>query len=234
MVTTSSSRRRVATLALVVGLLVVGLLAAPAIALAGDGPELSEGGKLPVVQNRQYRLEHEISAGIGVLPIDAFYKGMSFNLGYNWHWTDTLAFGAGFSYLLNFNTSLRDNLEQNFTVSDNRFAELLYFGEVGVLFKPVYGKLALLNKTPVYGELYFSLDAVVGNMQGGEKTLGQPLMTYQHIAFGAAPGFGLRGFINERLSVRFDLRYLLLYSDGEGHFPLSLSLSLSFTTRRDP
>ncbi len=45
--------------------------------------------------------------------------------------------------------------------------------------------------------------------------------------------FGLRGYFHKYMSVRFDLRQMILYSMGEGHYPLSLTLSFAFTTRSD-
>jgi outer membrane beta-barrel protein len=198
-------------------------------------PEWEESDKLPAVQNRLYRNEHEFMAGLGVLPIDSFWKGVVLNGGYNWHITDLWAVEGRFSYLRNLKTSLRDKLEQNFAVPPEKFQEILYYGEAGVLFKPIYGKLSFMNKTLVYGEVYFSLTGVVAMMTGGiatgEQEEGGALG--QHLGFGGAPGFGIRGFLNRRLSLRFDLRYLLLYGSGGGYFPLALSLNLAFTTRSD-
>jgi len=212
------------------------LVASPGAAQADeteDDAKWEESDKLPVVQNRLYRMEHEFNAGVGVLPIDTYYKGVTFGGGYAWHWTDLWAFEAHFSYLQNIKTSLRDKLENNFGIPTTRFAEIKYYGELGGLFKPLYGKLSFLNKTLVYGEFYLSLAAIVARMEGGTKDEENPKGKPERMAFGAAPGFGLRGYITEHISVRFDLRQLLLYSMGEGHYPLVMSLSLGITTRSD-
>jgi len=210
------------------------LFAAPGTALGKDkAPAWEESDKLPAVQNRLYRMEHEFLAGVGVLPVDAFYKGVAFMGGYAWHITDLWAVEGRFSYLRNVKTSLRDKLENNFAQPPSKFAEILYYGEANVLFKPVYGKLSMLNRTLVYGEIYLSAGAVVAQMDGGNPTEDQPQGKGRRLAFGGAPGFGLRGFLNKRLSLRFDFRYLMLYSQGEGHFPLTLGLTLAYTTRSD-
>jgi outer membrane beta-barrel protein len=213
------------------------LLGVSGLALAKKpAPEWEESDKLPAVQNRLYRNEHEFMAGIGVLPTDAFYKGVLFNGGYTWHITDLWGVEGRFTYSKNLKTSLRTRLENNFpeNAPTGKFSELDYYGELAAVFKPIYGKLSFMNKTLVYGEIYLSASAIVGMMHGGlalDQTEGGT--KGNHIAFGGAPGFGIRGYLNKYMSLRFDFRYLLLYSDGDGHYPLMITLNASFTTRSD-
>jgi outer membrane beta-barrel protein len=232
------SRLPVALLRLptVVAAVFVLALATPGVALADDTEDdavWEESDKLPAVQNRLYRMEHEFNASVGVLPIDTYYKGVALGGGYAWHWTDLWAFEAHFYYMQNMNTSLRDKLENNFGIKPKRFAEIKFFGELGALFKPLYGKLSFLNKTLVYGEFYVSLTGIVARMEGGKKTEDHTDGKPPRMAFGGAPGFGLRGYFHKYMSVRFDFRQMIIYSMGEGHYPLSLTLSFAFTTRSD-
>jgi outer membrane beta-barrel protein len=192
-----------------------------------------ESDKLPAVQNRLYRLEHEFQLSVGVLPVDAFYKGVAAVGGYAYHLNDLWAIEGRFSYLKDLKTSLREKLENNFGEPPAKFAEIMYYGEAGALFTPIYGKLSFLNRTLAYGEIYLCLAGVVARMRGGTATSEEPQGKAERLAFGGAPGFGIRGFLTRRLSLRFDFRYLLLYSQGEGHYPLALSLALAFTTRSD-
>ena len=210
------------------------LLPAPAFSAKKKGEqELEESDKLPAVQNRKYRLEHEFNAAIGVLPVDAFVKGVTFSGGYAWHITDTWAVEGRGYYLRNVKTSLRDKLENNFGEPPQKFAEITWYAEAGVVFTPLYGKLSFFNRTLAYGEFFVTLNAVVARMNGGKATDSEPQGKSARMAFGGEPGFGIRGYITERLSLRFDLRAMLLYSAGEGHYPLSLMLALSYTTRSD-
>lgn len=212
--------------------LAIGLLPIQAAAKP-KGPAWEESDKLPAVQNRLYRLEHEFQVGVGVLPVDAFSKGVAFGGGYAWHITDLWAVELRAAYMQNIKTSLRDKLENNFGEPPLKFAEIKLYGELGALFKPIYGKLSFLNKTLVYGEIYLSLAAIVARMEGGTATDDEPQGKGDRMAFGGAPGFGLRGYLNRYMSLRFDFRYMLLYSRGEGHYPLALTLNLAFTTRSD-
>ncbi len=200
-----------------------------------EEPQWEESDDLPAIQNRKFRLEHELDLGMGILPADAFYKGVSFTGAYLWHISDLWAAEGRFSYLtpMLIKTELRDKLEKNFGEPPSKFAEIHMYGEAGVLFKPIYGKLSFLNKTLVYGELYLSLSAAVAKMVGGKATDNEPQGKGTRIAFGGAPGFGMRGFLNRYMSLRFDFRYMMLYSQGEMHYPLALTLSLGITTRSD-
>jgi len=198
-----------------------------------EARQFEESDKLPAVQNRLYRTEHELSAGVGVLPIDPYVKGVTFGGGYAWHITDIWAAEAFGGYLQNIKTSLRDKLENNFGIPTTRFAQIDWYAAAGGLFKPIYGKLSFLNKTLVYGEFYLSLAGIVARMRGGTKTEEEPDGKGPRYAFGGSPGFGLRGYISKRISVRIDFRWMLLYSRGEGHYPLALTLNFGFTTRSD-
>lgn len=219
-------------------LLVLGALALllPASVLAPGNAawaasELEESDDLPSVQNRLYRAEIELNAGIGILPIDPFYKGLQLEAGLAWHFTDLWAVDGQFFYLQNFKTSLREDLEGNFNQPSDRFSELRWYAQLGVLFKPLYGKLALFNRSLVYGELYVSLHATLARLAGGEDNGAARLG--ERLGYGGAPGFGLRGYLNEYLSLRFDLRSNIIYSAGEMHYPLSLMLSFAVSTRSD-
>jgi outer membrane beta-barrel protein len=211
------------------------ILAGTAHAQEEEDPAVQweESDKLPAVQNRLYRMEHELSLGVGVLPVNPYYKGVSFTGGYAWHINDLWAVEGLFHYNKNIKTSLRNKIEDGAAVEPTRFAEVLMFGEAGVLFKPIYGKLSLLNDRLVYGELYLSLTGAVAQMEGGKATDEEPEGKGKRLAYGGAPGFGIRGYLSRYISMRFDFRYLMLYSAGEAHFPLTLTLSFGFTTRSD-
>lgn len=202
---------------------------------AGENDPASPGiqKRLPAIQNRIYRMQHEFNAGIGILPVDAFYKGAAFGAGYAWHLTDIWAIEFHGVYLHNLKTSLRQKLE-DLGEPSNRFTELLYYGGVGGLWKPLYGKFSFLNKQLVYGEAFLSLTSVLA-MMTGNPSRDESLARGERLGFGAAPGFGFRGYLTPRISLRFDFRYMMLYSidSKDFHFPLALNLNLCFSTRND-
>lgn len=202
-----------------------------------------ETDELPAVQNRRYQLHHEFQVGGGVLPIDPYTKGYHVTGGYTFHIDHLWAIEGLFSWVFNVSSSLRDKLEGNFGEPASKFVKTEYFGMLGALFKPLYGKLAFLNDTQVYGEVFLSTYAVFAQLNGGEKTDEETSGRGRRFAVGVAPGVGIRGFVSRYFSLRFDINWMVLFSGGplsttasppfEVYAPLSLRLTVAFTTRGD-
>lgn len=208
---------------------------------ADDAP-WEESDKLPVVQNRKYRVEHELELGAEHHPIDPYTKAVALGGGYTWHLTDIWGISARFNYLFNYKAALREKLEGNFAQPNSKFRRLNYYAQLGVDFKPLYGKLAFLNNKQVYGDFYFTARGVFAQMTGGETTETERSGRGDRYGVGVAPGFGLRAYINRYMSVRFDLSWMILVtgsflSTGDSPLevvaPLTLGVHLSFTTRSD-
>src|SRR5262245_13205759 len=103
------------------------LLLTPSLAFA-QYEELENPGTIAAVQERAYRMNHELSLALGVLPLDAFYKGVYGQVSYTYHFTDAFAWQVGRgAYSHSLNTGLRNELENGFGVSPTRFDEVQYF-----------------------------------------------------------------------------------------------------------
>jgi outer membrane beta-barrel protein len=173
--------------------LVIGLLAAAAPAVAD---EFEEGGTLYAIQNRKHVMGHEFTLAVGTIPMDAFYKGLVGTFQYTYHFSDAWAWEiVSFSYSKNIWTALRDDLEQNWKVKPVNIPEMNYFGDTNIVWKPLYGKLAYLNRSLVYGELFFNAGAAVAKY------------TTPGAYLGADAGFGLRVHLSPHFSTRLDIRY---------------------------
>src|SRR5262249_1123768 len=119
-------------------------------------------GTVSAVQERLYRMHHELTLGVGVLPVDAFYKGISFNVSYTAHFTDTFAWQVGRAfYSLNFNTGLKNQLEQSFGASPVDFDEVQYGIGSDLIWSPVYGKISFLNASVNHFEFFGKVGATV-------------------------------------------------------------------------
>jgi hypothetical protein len=187
-----------------------------------------------VVIERSRRIGHELSLGVGALPADYYTTGLLMTGGYTWHAGDLLALEARFSYARSFKKDLREKLENNFGIPEARFAEVRHYAELGLLIKPLYGDLDLFGGgITIPLELHFSASAVVALLDGGRKTEEHPAGQPEHVGFGGAPGVGLRCFVSRHLSVRLELRQLLLDAAGRFHHPFSVALSLGLATERD-
>lgn len=169
-------------------------LFALAAALVGHAPVAlaQDEGRLVVVQQRKYRLAHELVVRGVFEPQDAFTKGLGAEAGYVWHLDDAWSWEvlrAG--YLAPLDTSLRTQLERDFGVSPTAFETLRMYAASSLAYEPLYGKLALRNASLVHVAAFVKLGVAVGKFTTSA-------------AAGPELGVGLRVFLSKRLSVRIE------------------------------
>jgi hypothetical protein len=113
---------------------------APLLAHA-QGEELENPGTVLAVQDRTFRMSSELWIGIGVAPLDAFYKGVTGQIGYVFHFSDSFAWQVGRGLLsYNIKTGLRNQLETQFGVNPTAFPQLNWIVGSDVMWTPIYGK----------------------------------------------------------------------------------------------
>jgi outer membrane beta-barrel protein len=162
-------------------------------------------GSVAAVQDRLYRLNHELSLGIGVMPADAFYKGYFAGVGYTYHFNDFFAWQVGRgSYNYNVKTSLRRQLERDFGVVPTATAfedEVQWMVGSDVMLKPIYGKLSFFNRKVLHFEAYMLGGATIFklNTEGGFRPA-------------ANVGLGMRFFNTQTLSFRLDVTNNFLFT----------------------
>lgn len=193
-----------------------GLLAHPAYA---DDVE-DEVAPTYAIQNRQYRLGHELSAMIGILPLNAFTKGLTVGGGYAYHFNELWAWEvAQVHYAIGLDTDLKRELIQNFQVQPTQVESIQLVGSSNLVIKPAYGKLAWFKSAVAHVELYFIVGPVFTRYQNPAVFRG-----------GANAGVGLRFHMARHWSLRFDVRdYVILKLPGiANELHLGLSLAASF------
>ena len=207
---------------LVASVLATLFVAAPALAYDDE----VGGGHAVVIQNRKFNLGNELTLSAGLLPIDAFYKGVTGTARYTLHLDEFVAWEVGsVTYSFNIPTDLQNQLRDNFAVQPQSFTEITGFAESALVIKPVYGKYAFLNRFLIYGELYFIAGGAVGLLND--------------FSFVPAPeyGAGMRFFLSKYLSVRADLRHYVFFNGVpvvdpnwrlENQLHLSVGASLTF------
>lgn len=198
-------------------LLVALLLPAAAFAQLAQTEELENPGTVLAVQERAYKMNHELTLGVGVLPLDAFYKGLTAQVGYTYHFTDSFAWTVGRGlYSYNLNTGLRNQLEQEFAVLPTQFEEVEWMVGSDLVWSPLYGKSAILNRKVAWFE---------GFLVGGASVL--KLTTGFRPAVNV--GVGARLFTNRYVSFRFDATNNFVITDRLLNVPtLQLSAALNF------
>jgi outer membrane beta-barrel protein len=187
--------------------------------------ELENPGTINAVQERLFRMDHELTLGVGVLPIDAFYKGLMVQAGYTYHFSDYFAWQIiRAAYSFNFGTGLQSQLERDFGVQPTAFQEVQYFGGSDLVWTPLYGKGSWLNRTVTRFELFGMLGATVFNMTNGLTGSGSSFRPAVNV------GLGFRIYSGQHISYRLDLTDNVTFtSNGVTNIPtLQLSLALNF------
>ncbi len=189
-------------------LAVVGLLG-PAVAQAEEPSVLA-------IQNRKHTMRHEYTLWVGVLPLDAFTKGLTFSGGYTLHLSNLVAWQVGqFTYSVGIDTRLADELAALAQpIGPTPFEVVDYYATSNLVLKPLYGKMVALNRTVVHHELLVQLGAGAGWMTLSTR----PVLE---------AGIAWRLFLDRHTSLRFDLRDAVFLARGDAHNELWLGAGLS-------
>lgn len=179
-------------------LVVAVILAVPGIAMA-QVEELENPGTVAAIQDRAYRMQHELNLSLGMLPLDAFTKGFYAQVSYTAHFTDSFAWmvgrGAYSPKPFQVSTGLRDQLQRDFGVKDTNadFNVVDFFVGSDLMWTPFYGKVSVLNKTVLHGEVFLLLGAT---LFGFHANIFRPGINF---------GGGVRLFASKWVSVRLDV-----------------------------
>ena len=192
-------------------------LSAPLAAFA-QLAELENPGSVSAVQEREYKMGHELNLSIGSIPLDAFYKGFYGELSYTYHFTDFFAWRVGRgAYSYNLSTGLDSQLEHDFGVKPTALEQAQYWIGSDVIFTPFFGKTAVLNKSV----LFFETNFIVG--------LSIFKFTVSNFAPAANLGAGVRLFQNHYVSWRLDFTdNIVIFNTKKPLNVPFITLSLSF------
>ena len=172
-----------------------------------------------VVQERQFINRHEITASVGLLPLDAFTRGLTVSGGYTLHFSQLVAWEiAQFHYSFQFDTRLKDQLDA-LDIQPSPFEVLDYYLTSNLVLKPLYWKGSWLNDSLVRGELLLT----AGGAYGWFTRSTRPGLTL---------GTGFRLFFNDWFSTRLDVRYMMFpdsqfFEDFSYLDELSVTLGIS-------
>jgi outer membrane beta-barrel protein len=178
------------------------LTEAPALAQEAAGEAYA-----PVaVQNRLHTYTNEFAVFVGVLPMDAFRKGITLSGSYTLHLSDLFAWEVihGFNSF-HVDTSLSEDLAA-FDLAPTPFEVLNLMVTSNLVFKPVYWKGAWLNDSLIYGELLL----LVGGGYGWFTRSSKPLFDL---------GLGMRLFLSRVFSIRLDIRHHMFFDDSVFNSP---------------
>jgi len=213
-------------------LVLCGLLFAPLSSAAAQGTGFGEGGKVVAVQKKEYQLKNELHAAVGVLPMDAFYKGVTIGGGYTYHFSHHFAWEVfQFLYSNNVDTGLKKDLQDIFAVEPSAFREVKVLANSNIVFVPLYGKMSWLNRKVVQTELYLTAGPGVAQYRDYVRQGASGYAEENKYYFSANFGMGIRLFFNKRFSCRLDLRDYMNFVEGSVDNAAYFSLGLSWNFR---
>ncbi len=188
----------------------------PSLALA-QTEELENPGTVSAVQDRQYRMNHELSFGVGVLPIDAFYKGLLAQLGYTYHFSDRFAWQVGRgAYSYDVDTGLKAQLQRDFGVLPTAFDQVQWMVGSDLIWSPFYGKSSFLNHSVGHFEVYLIAGGSVIKLSSAFRPA-------------ANLGAGARLFTGQHTSFRLDITDNVVIVSHPFNVPtIQLSVALNF------
>jgi outer membrane beta-barrel protein len=191
-----------------------------------------EGGKVYAVQKKEYQMKNELYAAVGVLPMDAFYKGITFGGGYTHHFSHHFAWEVfQFLYSSNVDTGLKKDLQNIFAVEPSAFREVKLLANSNVVFVPLYGKMSWLNRKVVQMELYLTAGPGVAQYTDYVRQGAEGYAEENKYYFSSNFGLGLRLFFSKAFSGRLDLRDYMNFVEGDIDNAAYFSLGLSWNFR---
>jgi outer membrane beta-barrel protein len=209
-----------------------GLVIPPLASVAAQETGYGEGGRVYAVQKKEYQLKHELYGAVGVLPMDAMYKGVTIGGGYTYHFSHHFAWEAiQFTYSNNIDTGLKEDLQNSFDATPESFREVQFMVNSNVVFVPLYGKMSWLNRSVVQMEVYLTAGPGIARYKEFELTGADSYSEEAKYYFSGNFGLGLRFFINQRFSVRLDMRDYMNFVDGGVDNAAYFALGLAWNFR---
>lgn len=176
-------------------------------AAANPAPARAEAldqGKVYAIQSRAYEMNHEFAISAAFLPLDAFFKSFAVSGHYVLHFNNLWAWEAihaSFAKYMSIDTGLKKQMMDDWDVSPTDTPKIDYLLATNLMVKPLYGKMAVLNRKVIFMETYFLIG--VGSIR------------YETAFFPAADvGAGMRIFMTNTISLRAEVRHFVSFGDG--------------------
>jgi outer membrane beta-barrel protein len=161
--------------------------------------------KVYAVQNRVFQRDHEIDLYAGYIADDDFFHVYPVGVGYTYHFNEHLAWEvARAQYMFNQDKDLKSTLQTEFNVQPERFPEQKYMVHTHLVYKPLYGKHAYLNRGIINDEIYLFAGPGIVHYEWNYST-GE---TKSEDDLSLSAGLGMRFFLSEKVCLNFEIRDL--------------------------
>jgi outer membrane beta-barrel protein len=165
--------------------------------------------KVIVLQDRRYNKAKGFEFGIhgGVTKANAFFNSLTYGAHLDYYLSEYMGIEAFYSNNSNSATADQTQLNTYFEYRDYPLAREFFqpreYAGVAFVWAPIYGKFAFFRTNIVHFDLYGTLGAGYLKMDSNRDTTGG---SDQGLATTLA-GLGLRVFLAQNFSLRFDLRH---------------------------
>lgn len=181
--------------------------------------------KVYAVQNRIFHRNHELDLSLGYIADDDFFNVYPISLGYTYHFGEKYSWEvARIGYMFNRDKDLKETLENEFGAQPERFPEQKYMLHSHLVYKPLYGKHAILNRGIINDEVYLFLGAGIVHYEWNYST-GE---TDSEDAPSISAGIGVRVFLSEKLCLNGEIRHLMNFRDEDTENNIYFGVGLGY------
>lgn len=171
-----------------------------------------EGEKVYAIQERIYHRNHELSVMGGYIPNEDFYEAFPVGLGYTFNFNEYFSWEvARGQYVFTSEKELKKDIEEEADLTPSLFAEPKYMVHSHLVFRPFYGKAAVVNRGIVNRETYLFLGGGVVSYEWQTPDGTEDNELVNSISF----GLGTKYFINENLCMNLEIRDLVNIWDND-------------------
>ncbi len=179
------------------------------------------------VQNRIFHRNHEIDLSVGYIADDDFFHVYPVGIGYTFHFNDHIAWEVcRAQYMFNVDKDLKETLQDEFGVQPEEFAEQQYMLHTHLVYSPLYGKHAFMNRSVINNEIYFFAGPGTVHYEW-DYSSGE---SRSEDAFSLSFGMGLKYFLSKSTCLNFEIRDLvnLREDDTENNIYFGVGLGYRF------
>jgi len=177
------------------------------------------------IQSRIFDRHHELGLILGYIPDDDFYNAYPIGLSYIFHFNENIAWEVvRGQWVFNQERGIKTDLENNFGVTPEEFDSIKYLAHTHFVFKPTYGKDAILNRRMINHEGYLFLG---GGVVGYEKKYSTGEITTE-TAPSISLGIGRKYFLSQNLNMNLELRDLVNFKEEGVENNVLLGITIGF------
>ncbi len=193
-------------------LLYLSILLVFACAKTGFCGTLEKEGKAFVIQDKIFHRYHELGFALGYIPDDDFYEAFPVGINYTFNFNDRLAWEVVRGQIVvNTDKDLKGDLEDDYGVTPQAFDEPKYLIHTHFVYKPSYGKDAVLNRSIINHESYLFLGCGMASYET-HNNYGE---SETKDAFSLSFGIGKKYFLNKKFCLNFEIRDMINFKDDE-------------------